>query len=136
MRSGAVSTTGDTVHHKGRRSGSVEVELSAAQRTRKAETMRALRARAGELVVEAGQVWEHIGSLSLVDPGRRLPSDHSRIRIVQVAGVGRARTTRFVKVNPPRGGNGGFDRQSHRIEHVDLARSYRLVEPSGDGRWG
>lgn len=104
------------------------MELSGAQRARKAETLAMLRLRAGELVVEVGQVWEHIGALSSVNPSRRLPSDHGRILIVQVAGVGRARTTRFVKVDPPRGGNGGFDRQSHRVEHMDLTRSYRLVD--------
>lgn len=60
------------------------MELSAAQRTHNAETMRELRVDAGELVVEAGQVWEHIGS--------------------------------------------------HRIEHVDLARSYRLVDPQDEAR--
>lgn len=96
--------------------------------SRKESTLRELRARAAELTVRAGQVWEHIGYISLMDPSRRFRTDHGRIRIVQVAGVGRARTTRYVKVNPRRGGNGGYDRQSHRIEHVDLARGYRLVE--------
>lgn len=103
------------------------VELSAEKLARKQATMAMLREQAAQLHVAVGQVWEHIGSLSLVDPSRRLPTDSSRIRIVQVAGAGRARTTRFVKVDPPRGGNGGFDRQSHPITAVTLVRAYRLV---------
>lgn len=100
----------------------MELELS-----RKATALAELRAQAVRLRVEVGQIWEHIGYLSLIDPSRRFHTDHGRIRIVQVAGVGRARTTRYVKVNPGRGGNAGYDRhrQTYRIERIDLARGYR-----------
>lgn len=73
--------------------------------------MAQLREQSANLHLTVGQVWQHIGAVSLVEPSRRLHTDGSCIRIVQVAGRGRARTTRFVKVDPPRGGNGGFDRQ-------------------------
>lgn len=103
-------------------------ELTPEQQSRKHATMAMLRARAAELHIEQGQVWEHIGTISLMNPDRRFNTDHQRIRIVQVAGHGRARTTRYVKINPPRGGNGGYDRQSHRIDPITLARAYRLVD--------
>lgn len=95
---------------------------------RKQATLACLHAQADALHIECGQVWEHIGTISLQNPDRRFRTDHSRIRIMQVAGIGRARTTRYVKVDPPRGGNGRFDRQSHRIDPITLARAYRLVD--------
>lgn len=108
--------------------------LNAMELSRKAKTLAELRAQAASLRVEVGQVWEHIGYLSLMDPSRRFDTDHGRIRIVQLAGVDRARTTRYVKVNPRRGGNGGYDRQTHRIDHVDLARGYQLVTDADQTR--
>ncbi|MCT7372153.1 hypothetical protein [Mycolicibacterium llatzerense] len=103
-------------------------QLTPEQRARKEATATQLRARAGALHIAAGQVWEHIGAVSLQNPDRRLRASHQRIRIVQVAGVDQARTTRYVKVDPPRGGNGGYDHQSHRIDPLTLARAYRLVD--------
>lgn len=75
--------------------------LDAAKLSRKAQTLALLRNQAEALSVEVGQVWEYIGYLSLVDSSRRFRTDHECIRIVQVAGIGRARTTRYVNVNPP-----------------------------------
>ncbi|KMV13936.1 hypothetical protein ACT17_32665 [Mycolicibacterium conceptionense] len=106
------------------------IQLTDEEKRTKAATVAMLRERAEKLHVEVGQVWEYIGAISLVRPDRRTTTsgNGSRIRIVQVAGQGRARTTRYVKVNPPRGGNGGYDRQDHPINSVDLVRAYRLVE--------
>lgn len=93
----------------------------------KAATLESLRTQARNLPVREGQVWEHVGSISLVDPTKRLRSLGTRIRIVQVAGRGRARTTRYVKVDPPRGGNGRYDHQSHAIDAMTLVRAWALV---------
>jgi hypothetical protein len=99
------------------------------RRARKAANVATLRALADSLNVEVGQVWEHAGTRSLIDLDRRFESTGPHIRIVQVAGEGGPRTTRFVKVNPPRGGNGRPDRQSHPIDRWTLARAYTLVRP-------
>jgi hypothetical protein len=105
--------------------------LSPQKQATKVATMARLREQAAQLHLAVGQVWRHIGAISLVEPTRRLHTAAGRIRIVQVAGQGRARTTRFVKVDPPRGGNGGFDRQSHPITALELARAWQLVD-AGD----
>lgn len=94
--------------------------------------MATLRALADSLNIEVGQIWQHVGTRSLQDLQRRFRATGLRIRIVQVAGEGRARTTRFVKVNPPRGGNGRPDRESHPIDRWALARAYTLVSPAAD----
>lgn len=107
-------------------------ELTPQERAVKAATVAHLREQAAQLQLRVGQVWQHIGAVSLVRPTRRLNTDGQRIRIVQVAGQGRARTTRYVKVDPPRGGNGGFDRQSHPITALQLTRAWQLVD-AGDG---
>lgn len=106
-------------------------DLTPEQRSRKQATLAWLHAQAATLHIEQGQVWAHIGTISLLNPDRRFDADHQRIRIVQVAGIDRARTTRYVKINPRRGGNGGFDRQSHRIDPITLARAYRLIGNDG-----
>lgn len=105
-------------------------EMSDEEKRTKAATLAMLRDRAEKLHVEVDQVWEYIGAISLVRPERRTTTsgNGSRIRIVQVAGQGRARTTRYVLVDPPRGGNGGYDRQDHPINSMDLVRAYQLVE--------
>lgn len=112
-------------------------ELTAEERRQKHETLAALRAIAENLIVEVGQEWEYAGLISLINPDKRLylarghrawPQAGHKIRITQVAGRNRARTTRYVKVDPPRGGNGGYDRQTHSIRPLDLARSWRLVQ--------
>lgn len=97
---------------------------------RKSRSIAALDEAAAALDVAVGQVWEHIGTFSLMDPSRRMHATGARIRIVQVAGADRKRTTRYVKVNPPRGGNGGRDHQSHPITARTLARAYRLIDDS------
>lgn len=108
------------------------MELSDEKRAVKAATLAHLHEHAAALHLAVGQVWQHIGAVSLVEPSRRLHTDGSCIRIVQVAGQGRARTTRFVKIDPPRGGNGGFDRQSHPITALELARAWQLVNAAGE----
>lgn len=108
--------------------------LSPQQQAVKAATIARLQEQAAQLPVTVGQVWQHIGAVSLVEPSRRLHASGERIRIVQVAGQGRARTTRYVKVDPPRGGNGGFDRQSHPITALELARAWQLIGSSSDAQ--
>lgn len=106
--------------------------LTAEQQAAKAATMAQLREQAAQLTLRVGQVWQHIGAVSLVSPAQRLNTNGRRIHIVQVAGQGRARTTRYVKIDPPRGGNGGFDRQTHPITALELARAWQLVDARGD----
>ncbi|WP_336794084.1 hypothetical protein [Gordonia malaquae] len=115
------------------RSGDVTMALSDAERAQKRATSDWLNEQAAEVHVEVGQVWQYLGPISLMDRTKRVrvrSSKLDRIRIVQVAGDGRARTTRFVKVDPPRGGNGGYDRQDHPITHLTLVRSYALMSDS------
>ena len=78
--------------------------------------------------VEVGQVYRRVPFLCRDGTRMRLGPDsqyEQRICIVQVP-EGRKRTYRYVKVDPPRGGNGRRDRQSHPIALQGLARNYAL----------
>lgn len=76
--------------------------------------------------VQVGQVYRRVGYLTR-DGWRMKPGGEPDIRIVQVPG-GRRTTYRYVKIDPPRGGNGRRDRQDHPITMIGLSRNYLLDE--------
>ena len=114
--------------------------MSPEQIEAKAASVASLNARAERVTVEVGQTWRLLGSLYLVaHPRMPARADANRkasdiIRIVQVAGVNGKRTTRYVRVDPPRGGNGGRDHQSHPVKVSTLVRCYRLIDAEAHGR--